>query len=98
MPQRGKNYAPNWHTTVSKGAVRERKRASVGGPEVHLFARSELRPRHLKHWRVEVSGCHITLGGRKSHNFRVTIPIPAAGSSQCGRTAGHLPQPTWGSW
>ena len=40
-------------------AVWERKGSRVRGSEVYLFAWPELRARHLKHWPVEISRCHM---------------------------------------
>ena len=81
---REKHYAKLAHDSV-EGSVRERKRGSVGRLEGYLFAGPELRPRHLKHWRVEISCRQMHAGGRKSRNWRV--PVPAAVSST-RRTAG----------
>jgi hypothetical protein len=60
---REKHYAELAHNNV-EGSVREWKRGSVSRLEGYLFAGPELRPRHLKHWRVEVSRCHMRAGGQ----------------------------------
>src|SRR5262245_46523773 len=73
---REKHYAELAHDSV-EGSVREWKRGSVGRLEGYLFAGPELRPRHLKHWSVEIS-CRQMHAGR---NWRVTIPVPEAVSS-----------------
>ena len=59
-----KHHAKLAHDSI-EGAVWKRKRSGVGGPKVYRFARPELRPRHLKHWRVEVSRCHMHAGRQK---------------------------------
>jgi hypothetical protein len=61
---REKHYAELAYDSV-EAAVWKRKRGGVGGLEVYLFAGLELRPRHLEHWRVEVSRCHMHARGQK---------------------------------
>ena len=60
---REKHYAKLAHDSV-EGSVRERKRGGVGRLEGYLFAGPELRLRHLKHWRVEIS-CRQMHAGRQ---------------------------------
>src|SRR5262245_24885245 len=61
---REKHYAKLAHDSV-EGSVREWKRGSVGRLEGYLFAGPELRPRHLKHWSVEISCRHMHAGRQK---------------------------------
>ncbi len=55
---REKHYAKLAYDSI-EGTVCERKDSRVRRSEVYLFAWPELRARHLKHWRVEISRCHM---------------------------------------
>ena len=55
---REKHYAELAYDGI-ESAVFEWKGSRVRGPEVYPFAGLELRARHLKHWRVEVSRCQM---------------------------------------
>src|SRR5262244_2326806 len=59
---REKHYAELAHDSV-EGSVRERKRGQRR-QEGYLFAGPELRPRHPKHWSVEIS-CRQMHAGRQ---------------------------------
>src|SRR5260370_24248813 len=75
---REKHYAKLAYDSI-EGTVCERKGSRVRRSEVYLFAWPELRARHLKHCRVEISRCHMS--ARRQNVAEVPRHDPAAYAS-----------------
>ena len=77
---REEHYAELAYDSI-EGAVREWKRGGVGGLEVYLFTGLNFVRATSSIGALRSVAVRYTLGGRKSRNCRVTIPVPAAVSS-----------------